>query len=101
MIFASSEINSVRREKADFRGRQLSVSLVFFHHCDVDHFTVDPKQSVGTHIEPCPETRLSRLLSDQRDEPLYEADGGKLFGHGPFDSRKSNQSRETALYATG
>ena len=40
MIFASSEINSVRREKADFRGRRLSGSLVFFHHCDVDHFTV-------------------------------------------------------------
>ena len=46
-IFPAMETNSVLLEKADFRGRRLSGSLVFFHHCDVDYFTVDPKRKVA------------------------------------------------------
>ena len=41
-IFPESETNSVPREKAELGSRLLSGSLVFFHHCDVDYFTVDP-----------------------------------------------------------
>ena len=40
-IFPESETSSVPREKAELGSRLLSGSLVFFHHCDVDYFTVD------------------------------------------------------------
>ena len=42
-IFSASDTNSVLREKADLHSRRLYGSLLFFHLCDIDDFTVDPK----------------------------------------------------------
>jgi hypothetical protein len=45
MIFPASEITGVIEKKADLHSGRLSGSLSFFHLCDIDHFTVDPKRS--------------------------------------------------------